>query len=74
MNIEINGIEYFVEKDRTINGAIYWLDDMSGDRGKFLFSFDLKKVYNFFSDYHKLSDIEKLIFKTANPILAKLKE
>lgn len=52
---------------------IYWIDNMD-TIGEFLFSFDKKKIYNFFRDYpHALSKEEKALFDKENPELAKLK-
>ena len=44
---------------------VYWVDN-SGTMGEFLFSFDKKKIYNLFRDYHNLSEREKAIFDREN--------
>ena len=54
------------------NDVIWWVDDLESI-GQFLFSFDKKKIYNFFEDYHKLTPEQKLVFDKENPELAKLK-
>lgn len=47
------------------NDRVYWVDN-SGTMGEFLFSFDKKKVFNLFKDYHKLNKQEKAIFDKEN--------
>lgn len=42
--------------------------------GSYLFSFDKKIIYNFFSDYDELSPEQKEIFRKENPTMANLKE
>lgn len=52
---------------------IWWIFDTE-KRGEFLFSFDKKRIFNFFEDYpQKLTKQQKLIFDRENPELAKLK-
>lgn len=52
---------------------IWWIDDQE-TIGLFLFSFDKKKIYNFFQDYpQKLTPAQKAIFDKENPRLAQLK-
>ena len=51
-----------------------WIVDNLDTKGEFLFSFDKKTVFNFFSDYPaKLSKEQIEIFKKEQPILAELK-
>lgn len=46
---------------------IWWIEDLD-HRGRFLFSFDRKKIYNLFADYpHNLTPKEKEIFDKENP-------
>ena len=40
--------------------------------GSYDFSFDKKKIYNLFRDYHKLTKKEREIFDKENPELAAL--
>lgn len=40
--------------------------------GAYEFSFDKKKIYNLFRDYHKLSKKEREIFNKENPELSAL--
>ena len=51
-----------------------WIVDSLDAKGEFLFSFDKKTIFNFFSDYpEKLSKEQIEIFKKEQPILAELK-
>ena len=51
-----------------------WIVDSLDTKGEFLFSFDKKTIFNFFSDYpEKLSKEQIEIFKKEQPILAELK-
>ena len=51
-----------------------WMVDTLGSKGEFLFSFDKKSIFNFFTDYpDKLSDEQIDIFKKEQPMLAELK-
>ena len=51
-----------------------WMVDTLGSKGEFLFSFDKKSIFNFFTDYpDKLSDVQIEIFKKEQPMLAELK-
>lgn len=46
---------------------VWWVDTVD-KIGKYLFSFDRKKIYNLFSDYpQKLSSEEKAVFDKENP-------
>ena len=49
---------------------IWWVDDTEYI-GRFLFSFDKKKIYNLFEDYRRLPSEEKKIFDKENPEWAK---
>lgn len=72
----IDGIEYLDSYKENETDEIYWLELLNeADRliGQHLFSFDLKKVYNFFSDYEKLTPEQKAIFDKERPDLAELK-
>ena len=54
--------------------VIWWVDNLD-TVGEMLFSFDKKKIYNFFKDYpQKLTAEERRIFERENPILARLKK
>lgn len=56
------------------NDKIYWIDNSMYVTGEMLFTFDKKKIYNFFEDFpQNLTDEEVEIFKKENPTLAKLK-
>ena len=51
-----------------------WRVDTLDSKGEFLFSFDKKTVFNFFSDYPaKLAKEQIEIFKKEQPLLAELK-
>ena len=51
-----------------------WRVTDSKGLGSILFSFDKKKVYDFFQDYpQELSEEEKNIFDNEYPVLARLK-
>ncbi|MDO5564767.1 MAG: hypothetical protein Q4F88_06035 [Eubacteriales bacterium] len=52
---------------------IWWTRRIEGHLGEYLFSFDKKKIYNFFRDYDKLTPEQKKIFDKENPMLAALK-
>lgn len=46
---------------------IWWVDDLE-HKGRFLFSFDKKQVFNLFEDYpHNLTPEQKEIFDKENP-------
>lgn len=54
--------------------VIWWADSPDMKDGDFLFSFDKKRIYNFFADYpHELTPEERAIFDKENPQLASLK-
>ncbi|MBB1542910.1 MAG: hypothetical protein HG457_008490 [Flavobacteriaceae bacterium] len=64
----INEIEYFDPYKEKPANKIYWLEPVEKAVGEHFFSFDLKKVYNLFSDYPwALSKEEKEIFDKENP-------
>lgn len=51
-----------------------WIVDTMDSVGEFLFSFDKKTVFNFWTDYPaKLTKEQIEIFKKEQPILAELK-
>ena len=53
---------------------IWWVEAPIERDGEFLFSFDRKRVYNFFADYpQELTPEQKEIFDRENPELAQLK-
>lgn len=55
------------KKDK--NDLIWWIDDFD-KRGPLLFTFDLKKVFNYWSDYpDNLTPEQKEIFDRENPAL-----
>ena len=60
----------FYKIDETDN---VWLVDQDDDMGKWLFSFDKKTIYNFWTDYDKLTAEQKAIFDKDFPEIAKLK-
>ena len=69
---DIDGYSNFHKNDK--NDKI-WTVEKIGYRGRFLFSFDTKTIYNFWTDYpEKLSPEEIEIFKKEFPDLAELKE
>lgn len=53
--------------------TIWWADELDDETldpiiGRFLFSFDKKKIYNLFQDYpQNLTKEEKVIFDKENP-------
>lgn len=55
------------------NSKIWLIDDLDGSFGPFLFSFDKKTIYNFWSDYDKLTPEQKAIFNEEFPEMAALK-
>lgn len=64
--------EYDFHKESE-NSKIWWAE--TPDKvGEYLFSFDKKTVFNFFSDYpDRLTKEQVEIFKKENPELAELK-
>ena len=71
INEYTNGLDlYKASADRKI-----WQVETPNKKGEFLFTFDKKKVFNFFKDYpEKLSDDEIAIFEIEYPELAALKQ
>lgn len=64
-------LDFYKEKE----DSQVWLVEDSDSIGEFLFSFDKKTVFNFFSDYpQKLSKAQIEIFKKEFPMMAKLKD
>lgn len=64
----IQGVEYYDPIKKRDTDKIFWLESTEKAMGEHLFSFDLKKVYNLFSDYPwALSKEEKEIFDKENP-------
>jgi hypothetical protein len=62
----------FYKENKT--SKIWWVETPDSI-GEYLFSFDKKKIYNFFRDYpQKLSPEEIEIFKKECPDLAVLKQ
>ena len=50
--------------------TIWWLDDMDR-RGPWLFSFELKEIFNYWGDYpDHLTNEQKMMFDKDNPDLA----
>lgn len=59
----------FYKEDK--DDKIWWVDDV-GTRGTMEFSFDKKKIYEFYRDYpFNLTPEEREIFDKENPYLAK---
>ena len=51
-----------------------WWSRPKGEKGKLVFTFDKKTVFNFWSDFpDKLTPEQIEIFKKTNPILARVK-
>ena len=69
--MESSNYEFVHEKPGDL---IWWVEAPIDRDGEFLFSFDRKRVYNFFADYpQELTPEQKAIFDRENPELAKLK-
>lgn len=52
------------------NSKIWWVEEL-GAKGRHLFSFDQKKVYNLFADYpHNMTSEEVAAFDKENPFWA----
>lgn len=54
------------------NSQIWRVDNLD-EMGQFLFSFDRKTVYNFWTDYDKLTPEQKAVFDKEFPAMAELK-
>lgn len=66
-----NGHDFYKES----TSLKIWQVEAGDVLGEFLFSFDKKKIFNFFKDYpEKLTDEEIEIFKSEYPELAALKK
>lgn len=64
MEKETKHIEFYKEKE---SDKVYWVDNQD-TIGRFLFSFDKKKIYNLFQDYpDKLNEEERAVFDRENP-------
>lgn len=64
----IKGVEYLDPHKKSDSDKVYWLTKKDESIGEFLFSFDLKKVYNIYTDYpEKLSNEELRVFNKENP-------
>lgn len=49
------------------NDAVWWVQDLSA-KGRLLFSFDKKKIFNLFRDYpNNLTPEQKRVFDQENP-------
>ena len=62
--------EFYKEKPTD---KVYWVEQPDEEKkiGKFLFSFDKKKIFNLFADYpHALTAEQKRIFDKENPFWA----
>ena len=59
-------------KFSRIKGNTIW-EVRSNSFGPFYFTFDKKKIYNFWTDYEKLSDTQREIFDKEFPGMAHLK-
>lgn len=61
---------FYKKHDKDV---IWWTQDLDG-LGSILFSFDKKKIFNFWKDYpHKLTKEQKEIFDREHPLIAELK-
>ncbi|MGX7347543.1 DUF7675 family protein [Aerococcus vaginalis] len=58
----------------NIDDEIWTIHEIPSTRGPFLFSFDRKTIYNFWSDYDKLTEQQKAIFREEYDTMAALKE
>ena len=71
VNAFVNGLDLY-KSDESFK---IWRVETPDRKGEFLFTFDCKKVFNFFHDYpEKLTDEEIAIFEKEYPELAALKQ
>ena len=71
VNAFVNGLDLY-KSDESLK---IWRVETPDRKGEFLFTFDCKKVFNFFHDYpEKLTDEEIAIFEKEYPALAALKQ
>lgn len=71
VNTFINGLDLY-KADENLK---IWRVETPDKKGEFLFTFDCKKVFNFFKDFpEKLTDEEIAIFTAEYPELAALKK
>lgn len=71
VNAFVNGLDLY-KSDESLK---IWRVETPDRKGEFLFTFDCKKVFNFFHDYpEKLTDEEITIFEKEYPELAALKQ
>lgn len=71
VNAFVNGLDLY-KSDESLK---IWRVESPDRKGEFLFTFDCKKVFNFFHDYpEKLTDEEIAIFEKEYPELAALKQ
>lgn len=53
---------------------LWTIDPIPAEDGPLYFSFDRRTIYNFWGDYDKLTDEQKMIFREWNPVMVALKE
>ena len=71
VNAFVNGLDLY-KSDESLK---IWRVETPDRKGEFLFTFDCKKVFNFFHDYpEKLTDEEIAIFEKEYTELAALKQ
>lgn len=71
VNAFVNGLDLY-KSDESLK---IWRVETPDRKGEFLFTFDCKKVFNFFQDYPaKLTEEEIAIFEKEYPELAALKQ
>lgn len=67
-DLTIPGFSDWYKEDE--NSKIWWVEEL-GVKGRHLFSFDKKKVYNLFADYpHNMTSEEVAVFDKENPFWA----
>lgn len=68
-----NGIEFYKDSKEDLIWSVT-TPETRDTYGSMLFSFDRKKIFNFFQDYpDKLTEEQIKIFQKENPTLAELK-